>query len=195
MKKLKNKDIVQHYLLNLFTILNVELSSLNIEESKKKEIVDLVNTASVIIANENIFSGETPGFFYQDISLNEIISITGTIFSDEIESKKINVLYPENDMFVRMDKYYFNEAFKYFFQRIIQESSKVSFSININDKILSIEHDGNFSFTINEGVLANLFKKDNVHNDEILFQLSLEIFKLLDIKISQEQNRVILNFK
>lgn len=194
MKKLDNKDIVQHYLLNLFTILNVELSGLDIKKDKKKEITDLVSTASVIIANENIFSGETPSFFYQELPLNEIISITGTIFSNEIESQEIKVTYPEDDMTVKIDKYYFSEAFKHFFQRIIQKSKSIKFSINKETDELIIEHDKDLSFTLNYDELADVFKQDNVSHGEILFQLALEVFKRLDIKLSMEKRRIVLKF-
>ena len=193
MKKLENKDIVQHYLLNLFTILNVELSTLGINNNKeKKKIEDLVNTASVIIANENIFLGEKPNFFYQDLSLNNTILLVGTILSNEIESNTIEFSYPKEDIIIKVDKYYFGEALKYFFQRIIQKSKLIKVSINRKNRAMMVEHNSDSSLRIEDIPLTDILKKDNISYNKMLFQLSMEILKLLSIKIFQEENLIVL---
>ena len=79
-----SKDMIRHFILNLLTVLKVELDELESKKNKRGKIKDLINTASLVIANEDLFLGKNPDFFIQQLSLNEIIDLNLKIFENEI---------------------------------------------------------------------------------------------------------------
>jgi len=192
MNQLGKKDIIHHYLLNLFTILNVELSNLNISSQKKKKIDNLISTASILISNENIFLNNKPELFIQDVYLKEVIDITCSIFSNRTKNIKLSPL--TEDVVVKVDKYYFGEAFKYLFEEIIQDSTKIEFKFIKNTKILQIIHNKKTKFKEPFKDFSEYLKTRGLTKEDITFQLACAILKIHKIKLKLGKNIVELQF-
>ncbi len=194
MNQLNEKDIIRHYLLNLLTILNIELSNFNIKRADKRKIDDLIGVASILIANENIFLNEKSSLFIQDVHLKDLIELNCEILKSEIQKKKISINLPQDDLIIKVDKFYFSEALKYLLKELIKDNTKISFGINKTDNKLEIIHERKTELPQPADKIIDLLKTKNFQKDDITFQLACTIIKIHNIKLSLKNNCIIMSF-
>jgi hypothetical protein len=188
------KHIIQHFVLNLFTVLNAEISDLDINAKKKSKIMDLIKIASVIIAYEKIFLDEKIELFVQDVSLDEIIKLICAIHKEDIQKNKIKIKFANSDISLKTDKHYLNEALKYIIYKLVKNSSFINFDYDSKKKILKIMHDIK---DLNEGKYTRLSECLTIHGitfDEIQYQLALNILKMLNAEIEFKPNELNIQF-
>ncbi len=193
MKQLDEKDILRHYLLNLLTIINFEISNFKINDKEKEKIDNLINIASILIANEKIFLNKKTDLFKQDLSLKDQIELNIAILKNEIIKRNINPEYPEKDLIIKVDKFYFNEAFKYLLKEVINNSDKLKFLINNKNQSLKIIHNNTKLKKPVENIVKFL-KTKNFNKNEITFQFAFSILKIHKIDIKCYKNKITIIF-
>ena len=87
-----------------------------------------------------------PDLFIQELSLNSIIEITCKILQKRIDKNNISINLPKNDILIKVDKFYFGEAFKSIVEKLIIDSSEINFQIDEKNNILKIVHDKKSNF-------------------------------------------------
>jgi hypothetical protein len=187
----QKKDILEHFILNLLTILNAEISDLKIQEDKKRMLLKLTKTASLIFANENIFMGKKPECFMQTVSIIDLLEIIRSINK---ESNTVFVL-PEQDMFIQTDKYYFSEAIKHICAKLVEHTNKISFVFNAAKKALVIQYGGDMPRITMSPDLMTVLNISNIEENNITFQLSLVVLKMMNIDIATKEGSIELKFK
>lgn len=193
MNELNEKDILTHYLLNLLTIINFEISGFRINEKDKEKIDNLINVASILIANESIFLNKKTDLFKQDVSLKEQIELITAVLKNEIQKNSIKIKYPKNDLIIKVDKFYFNEAFKYLLKEILNSSDKLELIIDNKKKSLKIIHNNTELKKPTEDIIKFL-KTKNFNKDQITFQFASTILKIHKIKILHKKNQITIFF-
>lgn len=194
MNNLGKKETIQHFLLNLFTILNVEILNLNIGKGKKEKISNLANIASLIIANEDIILDKKPDLFIQEVSLNTIIEITYKILQKRIDANNISIHLPKNDILIKVDKFYFSEALKAIIGKLITDSTEIKFQIDEKNNNLKIIHDKKSNFEKPTNSLSDYLKSKNINKEDFVFHLATEILKFHKIDIKFKNNLLIIQF-
>lgn len=189
-----NKDIVRHYLLNLLTIINAELSNIETKKEVYRKITDLIQTASAIISNEDILIGKSKKTFIQEFSLNEIIDITLVIFDKKIKDKKIKINKLKEEHSVKIDRHYFGEATKYIIDKLTEENKEISFKFNKNKKQLTIEYDNEIEIPSTKEDIIESFKNKELKKTDIYTKLAIIFFELQKIKISFKKRSITLDF-
>lgn len=194
MNQLNKKESIQHYLLNILTVLNVELSNLNISQKEKRKINDLINIASLLISNEKIFLNIKPEFYIQNISLKELVDITCNIFDQEITEKNIKIIPLTEDYVIKVDKYYFGEAFKYILKEIISDSNRIEFKFDKKRKKFHILHNKKTKTNNSPNEISMILKNKHITKQDIAFKLACEILKMLNINLSCETSNTEMTF-
>lgn len=194
MNQLNEKDIIRHYLLNLLTIINIEISNFNISKDNKDKIDNLINVASILIANEDIFLNNDSSLFIQKISLKELIDLNCEILSLNSSQNKISINKPENDLTIKVDKFYFSEALKYLLKEIIKDATEVEFMIDNSKNTLTIKTNKKNDFQKPVDNLITFLKTKNFNKDDITFQLANTILKIHNISIKFIKNEILMTF-
>lgn len=194
MNNLGKKETIQHFLLNLFTILNVEILNLNISKVKKEKISNLANIASLLIANEDIILDNKPDLFIQEVSLNAIIEITYKILQKRIDKNNISIHLPKNDILIKVDKFYFSEALKSIIEKLITDSTEIKFQIDVQNNNLKIIHDKKSKIEKPTNSLSDYLKSKNINKEDFVFHLATEILKFHKIDIKFKNNLLIIQF-
>jgi len=190
MKDINKKDIIQHFLLNLFTILNIEVSELEIPKDKEKKLLFLLKIASIVIANEQIFLNKKPEFFIQEILLNEIIDINCAIYRDQFKKKKVKVIPLKSEYKIKVDKHYFNEAIKYLIEKLLDDTSLLDFDYDEKKKIFYIKHDSKGIVNENPEPLSDTLHINKISKKDITFQLALAILKMHEAKVEIDEKEI-----
>jgi hypothetical protein len=195
MNQLNEKDIIRHYLLNLLTIINIEISNFSINKKNKEKIDNLINVASILIANEDIFLNNNSNLFIQEVSLKELIDFNCEILSLNRSQNNISLKKPENDLIIQVDKFHFSEALKYLLKETIKDATEVEFMIDNSKNTLIIKTNKKNDFQKPVDNLINFLKTKNFNKDDITFQLANSILKIHNISVKFNNNEILMRFR
>lgn len=194
MNQLNEKDIMRHYLLNLLTIINIEISNFTISKSNKDKLDNLINVASILIANEDVFLNNDSSLFIQDVSLKELIDLNCEILNISNKKNKITLKKPKNDLRIKVDKFYFSEALKYLLKDTIKGATELELFIDETKKTLTIKHNKKNDFQKPAKTLIDFLKTKNFNKDDITFQLANTILNIHKTDVNFSKNRILMTF-
>lgn len=188
------KAKVQHFLANIFTVLDFELNDTELLSEKKQSISDLLKVASLVVAHEDLILGQEIKFFKQDIDIQDIIETTFVILEDKITQQNIGFKSFKANMIVQLDRIYFGKAFTLLMQNLVANSQQISLKYDRQKHQLQILcNTRNLSALDNDQTLVDLLHKDSIYNDELAYNLALKIFQLHGNKPMVSDDQIILS--
>ena len=190
----KIKRLIRHELLNILTLINVLISSDELDEAKKEQILDLIKLASLLITYENVFLGKKPKFFIQKVNLKEILEIIVIIYKKKIADNNINVILPKYNFFVKTDGSCIKETLEQIIKKLVNSVTGMEFKFDDQAKKLTILFKGGSVPKFNKKNLIQSLGKESLLNNEIALQLALEILDLNKIKFTSTRNRIVMTF-
>jgi hypothetical protein len=189
MVKINKKDILHHFILNLFTILNAEILGCKLKKNTKQKVLNLVKIASLVISNEKFFLNDEIKFFKQKVNINDIVDIVIAVN----KPKKSTILLHESN-YVFADKHYLIEALKYLILKLCETANSLNFSFDKITNTLIIKHDGPKIKTSTSNSILNSLNISTLTTNEISYKFALAIFKTHKIKIKNNKNCLLLKF-
>jgi len=174
---------IKHYLQNIFTILNFRIIDLDIPEDEKQSIFDLVKSASLVIANENLFLGKEMDFFVQKVSVSEMLVLASSVFQVDMRMKDGDIELIDSGYEVNVDKNRFIDSLKVFMAKMLVDASFIRFSLDKESSTLMIEHDSNEDFVMKGYSISECFTVKEISRDKIVYLMAKEMFRLMGIDV------------
>lgn len=184
---MRNSIIIKHELLNLLSIIQINLIEGTLDANTRQQLIHLLNIASILISHEEIAFGEKPALFLQSIQLEDII--------DDLQQRQPNDFLPletsseSPQICISIDRYFFTEALQILIGHLTSRGESVHWNWNPQLKHLSIQHNAKLS----EEILD--LKKKRSSLSEIGLPISLLLIEAHDIEIHQKAQEIILDFK
>lgn len=175
----KSAQAIKHDLLNMFTVISNLLKEKRIN---RKKLLEITETSALLIKHQEIFMKKKPQFFYQKISLRELLE-TALATLDENENQIKQIQLPSEKVVLRLDRFYISEAVKQLLKRILKYSQRLQIRYHSASRILQIDH-------ASPQALLNSANK----NHEVGLELGLAILRLSKIRVKEKKGQILLTF-
>ncbi|MBI5414230.1 hypothetical protein HZA38_01820 [Candidatus Peregrinibacteria bacterium] len=191
----KTKSILRHELLNIFTLLQIELEEMKFSPSQKSRIQNLLSRAIILASHEDIFLGISPKFKLQKVLLNEFLEEVLLFHRKEIRKKKISTSFPKENVMVSLDRYFVREALERILEKVFLDGTSIAFLYNQKTKSLSLRSSKNIAAgNFQKPILECLFEK-NISNEECEYQIALSLLEMYSQKVRFQKNEMRISLK
>ena len=184
------KEIIHHFIANIFTILNFEILRQKISIEEKNQLLDLVKMANLAVAHEKILLNQKPKFFKRSILLNDILQVIVAVCQSKIQKMKTKIILTNLDFFVKIDRYYFAEALNQMIDKLLDLTTFIEFNYDSKRNILNILHDGKVIACKKDKSLLDYLSTKDLKNSELGCQLALVILELHGTKVKFSKGKI-----
>lgn len=196
MMKEEVKSIIRHELLNIFTIISIFTSNGKNLIKDRKEVLQLINASSLIIAYENIFLGKKMKAHKDIFSLQEVLELLSYVYKKDFNAKKIKFsLNINGEGIVKGDKRLFKESIELIIKRIIGCTSLLKIDYIGKKKQLIISYKCKKCAVLKRGDLVKSLLQKEYKTGGMGFQLALRLLDSQGIKTKITNNQVTLQLK
>lgn len=187
------KSFLQHELQNILMIIGFQVEDL--KSKKKKEILDSVQLASLLVEYENLFLGKRLNFFCQKINLSDIWEILINNNQELIQNKNIQIITKSNDNdILKIDRDYILKALNQIFILILKKSSQVKLIFHKKTNTLTFQHNAGFISEIQEIPIKQAFQTKENRYFTLALQTSLRILKEFKSILTIQKNTISILF-
>ncbi len=186
------KPFLDHELLNLLTLINMIVSTEDIDPATKLEVAHLIKLSSLITSNHEFFEKGEKEFFMEDVSLQEVIDIIFLMYEKSFQEKGIMTESFEEIFLVKSDKNLLKDLLEVLVKKLMITTKSIRFAFRKAENKLVLFYDGvKFEFEEKEP-LACL--KESLAPEEIIFQMTLKFARISGLDIQQKEGKIEIHF-
>ncbi len=193
--KLDAQADIDHFLANVFMMMNFEVNELVLEADDRERMLHLLKVAHTVIAHQDLLKGKDLEQVKQEVPVNEILENALMINEDLKEKRNVKLEMDLDSFYVYGDRYYMNEAFKYLLSSLFEICNEIKITGKVKDKVLQFECDADEDLPeAFDDVLAHFLSKDLFANNDLFYQCALKIFALQGAKVEVDNDVISLDF-
>lgn len=186
----EEKNKIQHFLSNIFTMLNFEIIEKEDEELDREKLLKLLQMANILTAYKGMFLGDPIEVFKQEDTIKNILFPVGLMFKDKVEKAHAKLTFSTSEEKVSLDKYYLEKSLEYIIEFLLNEAKNIDINYDEKDKTLQIIHDHSNPPTDSATPLMEFLDTKFVYNNEIQYRMGLLIIQQMGMKITFSPNKI-----
>lgn len=188
----KKQALIRHEILNLITIVNFAVSSSELQDKNKKEILERLTLITLLVKYRDVFLGKEKEIFKRPVDLNEILEAIAMIYEKQFKRNKVKLDIPRNETMIKMDRKLVQEALGQILVELMGHAKKIA--ITYKNGTLSIKYDSPQKLTDKK---INLMKclTDKEKYPNFAYQLALHLLSLTGAKVKSGKGEMKISFK
>ncbi len=184
------KEHLQHELLNLMTILQLTLHEAKCPRSKKGKYFHLCKLIQTLIRFESVLLGQENNTckYVSDTFLREVIQSSLYGIESIIDAKQTQIENLKTDIVWNTDRNILSDGLSCILYKLLDHGSKFRFEYDIPTASLMLKLlDGTLP-SIERNSLPEIIDRENIRNNNLMFQLGLALMGSIGIVVSLSKN-------
>jgi len=185
----KDKALLRHEILNIFTLLNFEVAGTDLDEAKKAGILRHLKLLTLLIKHEDVFVGKQSELFKTEVDLGEILEIVVMIHQKEFERRDIKLTVPGEAMMVEVDRKLLQETLEEILVKLM--ASATTIDMTQENGTLKIAHNASER---PEDKRVDLMECLTDKTADFSYQLALRLLELNGATLKSENGLISISF-
>jgi len=187
----KKKALIRHEILNIFTLLNFEVSGADLDGTVKSDIHRQIKILVLLINYEDVLLGKKRKLLKRELDLGEVLETVAMIFETDMRNRGIKLTLPAKSMTLDADHKSIQEGLELILMKLMDGATKIGF--DSGKKVVRISHNSKAELENEKAELINYLanRKDDL---DFAYQLALKLLKLNGAKVKSGKGLLTITF-